>query len=168
MGDDLYQTACLYAADKVPGSEGSLSRGTPHVDSIGVQDQDPGVPAGHYFPQAVKAHFVIGSDKDMGSFIGIAQGIKPGIHPVMHPPDPPACLKGAKAIASDEGRPNPGNLAHAGAYGSDHKGLAGVRKTRLSLFCQVSTGGVPGRGHGKGYEGFRLFLIGHFIIHILF
>jgi hypothetical protein len=89
VGYDPGQTAALYSTQEFLGSKGPLARGTPDVDPLGVQNQNPGITTGQCPPQIVKAHLIVGRDQHRVPFIRAAKCVEARIHSVMHAANPP-------------------------------------------------------------------------------
>ncbi len=96
---DILQTAGRDPADQFLRPEGPLTGGAPDVDSLRVEDQDPGIPPRQGLPEAVEAHLVIGRDEDGRFLIGRSEGVEPRIDGIVHPADPPAGLDRPPAVA---------------------------------------------------------------------
>ena len=98
VGNDLCQIAELNTPDQFLCTERPLPCGTPNIDAVGVQYQNPCIAGRKRLTKPVKAHLVIGGHEYAGLLIRISEGIQTGINREFHTSHTPTGLDTSEAI----------------------------------------------------------------------
>ena len=103
VADNAAQTAGLNTLYQFCGPKGPLSCGTPDVNTLGVQNEEPRVEPWKGLAQSVETHLVIGRDQNRGLIMGRAQCIKTRFYGVAHSSNPPTDLDASQPIGPGGG-----------------------------------------------------------------